>query len=105
MDGAGCVDDGMVRVPAADCVAALPRRTGDRLLLDFLGAAKKRLASLLRHLRQGVGPVDPLQQGVDDVAEPAQDGVVVEEFVVNMTMKEQDAAVAALEEVLLLDAD
>src|SRR5262245_37604173 len=92
-------------VRAANGVATLWSSPSDRLLLDLLGAAEPRLAPLLRHLRQGVRAINPLQEGVDAVAEPAQDGVAVEEIIVNVPVEEQHAPTATRQDVLVHDAD
>ena len=57
----GRVRDRVVRVAAADRVAAELRRVADRPRLDLLRAAEERLAPPLRQLREVVRPIDPLQ--------------------------------------------
>lgn len=60
---------------------------------------------MLGEFGKAVRRIDQLQEAIDDVAQPGQPRMAVDEIVENVPMKDQNALVACFEDELVLDGD
>jgi hypothetical protein len=94
-----------MRVAATNCAAVPKAGQFNSLILDLLRAAEERLAAVLDQPGKAVRTVQPLQESVYAVGQPGQDGMTVEKRIEDVTVQNEDALGAALQNVVIKDCN